>query len=63
MPKLGEYELDELSPMAMQRYINELLTNGNTKTKRGLSSSFVNGIISIIKSSLKTAVMIGNYGS
>ncbi len=58
-PKLGDDELDDLTPMVLQRYINELSTEGNTKTGKGLSSSFVNGVISIIKSSLKTAVTLG----
>lgn len=59
LPRLGGYELDELTPITLQRYINWLLTEGNTKTGKGLSSNSINSIISVIKSSLKTAVMVG----
>lgn len=59
LPRLGEFELDELSPLILQRCVNELLSCGNVKTGRGLSPNFINGIIGIIKSSLKAAVMMG----
>ena len=30
--KLGEYELDELTPLVLQRYVTELLRSENTRT-------------------------------
>lgn len=56
---LGEYELDDLTAIHIQRYVTELLQNGNKITKKGLSVNSVNGIITIIKSTLKLAFMLG----
>ena len=58
-PYLGDYAMDELSPIAIQRYVTEMLENGNTRTGKGLSYNSVNGIISIIQSSLQTAYRLG----
>lgn len=57
--KLGEYELDELTPLALQRYVTELLKGGNIVTGKGLSANSVNGIITVIQNSLKLAYMFG----
>lgn len=57
--KLGNYTLDELTPILLQKYIVELLLNGNLKTGRGLSSNSVNAIINVIQLSLKCAFSIG----
>ena len=35
--KLGEYELEELSPIVIQKYITELMQSGNLTTGKGLS--------------------------
>ena len=43
----------------LQRFIAELLANGNKKTKKGLSANFVNAVISVLQNSLKTAHLIG----
>lgn len=51
-PKLGEYDLDELSAQVLQRFTVQL-------TENGLAASTVNGIISVLKSSLRRAVMLG----
>ncbi len=48
IPKLGEYELSELTPLILQKHITELLKSGNLQTGQGLSANTVNGIISII---------------
>ena len=45
--KLGEYELDELTPLALQRYVTELLKGGNIVTGKGLSANSVNGIMRV----------------
>ncbi len=57
--KLGEYEMSELTPLILQKYITELLKNGNLRTGEGLSANSVNGIISIMQGSLKTAHLLG----
>ena len=43
--KLGEYELEELSPIVIQKYITELMQSGNLTTGKGLAANSVNGII------------------
>lgn len=53
--KLGEYELDELTPLVLQRYVTELLRSGNIITGKGLAANSVNGIITVIQNSLKLA--------
>ena len=57
--KLGEYELDELMPLVLQRYITELIESGNMKTGKGLAANSVNGIITVIQNSLKLAYALG----
>lgn len=59
IPSLGEYELQSLSPIILQKYISELLECGNLKTGYGLSSSSVNSIITVIQSSLNVAFNLG----
>ena len=57
--KLGGTELSELSLLALQSFITELLQGGNKKTGGGLAANSVNAVISVIQSSLKTAHMLG----
>ena len=57
--KIGSMELNDLSPLVLQRFITELLQSGNKKTGKGLSANSVNAIISVIQSSLKTAHLLG----
>lgn len=59
LPKFGEKELEELTPLVLQRYISELMECGNLKTGEGLSANTVNAIITVIQSALKTAYNIG----
>ena len=58
-PYVGDYDMDELSPITIQRYVTEISEKGNTRTGKGLSSNSVNGIISVIQSSLQTAYRLG----
>lgn len=51
VPRLGEYVMEDLDPNMVQKYVAELLAVYAVNT--------VNGIISIIKSSLKKAFKIG----
>lgn len=59
IPKLGEYSIDELSPLIVQRFVTELSQSGNIKTGKGLSPSTVNAIITVIQGSMATANMLG----
>ena len=59
LPKLGECELEELSPGVLQKYITELLQTGNLRTGKGLSANSVNAIINVIQNSLRTAFNLG----
>lgn len=55
---IGNFDLDNLSPKAIQNFITDLLNNGNLRNNQGLSVSIVNCVISIIRRSLKTAYML-----
>ena len=57
--KLGEEELDEITPLKLQQFVTELMQNGNLLTKQGLSANFVNGIINVLQNSLKLSYMLG----
>lgn len=59
VPYLGDYDMDELTPIVVQRYVADMLENGNSRTGKGLSSNSVNGIISVIQNSLQTAYRLG----
>ena len=59
IPTLGDYELTELSPIILQRFISDLLVNGNKRTGKGLSPNFVKSVISVLQNSLKTAHILG----
>lgn len=37
--KIGSMELNDLSPLVLQRFITELLQSGNKKTGKGLSAN------------------------
>jgi len=59
LPNLGEYELNDLTPIVVQRFITELTQNGNLKTGKGLSANSVNSIITVIQGSMSTAHLLG----
>jgi integrase len=59
IPILGDYEMEELTPIVLQRYIVELSQNGNTKTGKGLAPNSVNAIILVLRSSLTMAYLLG----
>ncbi len=62
IPSLGAYDVDELTPIIVQRYITQLMQNGNLKTGRGLSANSVNVIIAVIQNSLESAYTLGIAG-
>lgn len=57
--ELGKCEMGELTAPTIQAFVSGLITKGNVATKKGLASSTVNTIITVIQSSLKTAVLSG----
>lgn len=52
IPALGEIKIKELKSVLIQKYVVDLIN-------KGFSPNTVNGIINIIRNSLKTAVIIG----
>ncbi len=58
-PKLGEYELCDLTPLILQKFVTDLLQRGNLITGKGLSANTVNTAITVIQNSLKAAVAFG----
>ena len=58
-PKIGDMDINDLTPIVLQSFVTELLNNGNLKTGKALSANFVNMVISIIQNSLKTAHLVG----
>lgn len=61
-PRLGEYDLNEISPVILQCYVTELLRQGNAIAGTGLSANTVNGIITVIQNSLKLACSVTSIG-
>lgn len=59
IPLLGDYEMDDLTSLIIQKAITQLLQSGNVKTNQGLSANSVNTIISVIQNSLRTAHNLG----
>jgi len=59
LPNLGEYKLNDLTPIVVQRFITELTQNGNLRTGKGLSANSVNSIITVIQGSMSTANLLG----
>ena len=58
-PKIGERDINDLTPIVLQTFVTELLSSGNGKTGKGLSASTVNSIISLLQSSLRAAHLLG----
>ena len=56
---LGGYELNDITPLVLQRFTTDLLKKGNKRTGAGLSANSVNGIITVLQNSLKSACLIG----
>ena len=59
IPVLGSCEITALKPLEVQRFITQLLINGNLKNGKGLSVNSVNSIITVIQSSMSTAHTLG----
>ena len=59
LPYLGGVELNDITPIMLQRFTSDMLSHGNVKTGNGLSANFVNTVISVLQGSLKTAQVVG----
>ena len=59
-PDLGDYYLNDLKPDILQKFICTKLENGNLNTNGGLSHNSVLSILSLLKLSLKQAVVLGH---
>ena len=57
--ELGEYEIDGITPIIIQRFVTQLSRSGNLKTGKGLSPNSVNSIINVVQGSLETANRMG----
>ncbi len=57
--RLGDEELDGITPLKLQQLVTGLLNDGNLLTGGGLSANSVNGIITVIQGSLKSAYTLG----
>ena len=58
IPRLGSYELEELTPQLLQHQIVDMGKCGNKRTGRGLAPSTLNLIVAVIQDSLTTAYSI-----
>ena len=58
IPRLGSYELEELTPQLLQHQIVDMVKCGNKRTGRGLAPSTLNLIVAVIQDSLTTAYSI-----
>lgn len=59
LPKLGEYELNELSLSVLQSFVVDRETNGRGIHKTGLASGTMKIIVNVLQKSLDMAVEIG----
>lgn len=58
-PYVGKVDLLNLSSIELQHLVKELLISGNRITGKGLSSSAVNSVITVIQTSLNVAQRLG----
>lgn len=56
---LGEKELADINTADIQTFVTRLLTDGKNKNGRGIAASSVNTVITVIHSSLNTAITLG----
>ncbi len=58
-PYLGNYELDDFTPVVLQKFFLSFTYSGNLRTGKGLAANSVNSIITIVQTSLKLAFDLG----
>lgn len=59
LPKLGEKEVDEITALQVQEFLNEKYNSGSIRTNKRLSASTVNLIFSVLKRAMDDAVKFG----
>ncbi len=57
--EIGEKEIGDITTLDIQMHVTELLRSENKATKKGLAPSSVNTVITVLQSSLRTAVLLG----
>lgn len=62
VPKLGGYDLEDITSRILQKFVSDLTLRGNLKTGEGLSSNSVNSIINVLQGSIRTAFRLGVVG-
>jgi integrase len=55
LPSVGDFDMEKLTPVVLQKFVSQMLKFGNLKTGGALSANTVNGLISVVKYSLKCA--------
>ncbi len=60
VPHLGEYDLCNLTLPVLQQFVTDLL---NPREDKPLSPNTVNGVISVLRNSLKTAHLLGHVAT
>lgn len=56
---LGDLSVGEVTPLRLQRFVGDLLRRGNLVTGKGLSPNSVNGVITVLRGSLRAAQALG----
>ena len=59
IPKFGDTNLEDLTPLVLQQYISELTEHGNLRTGGGGSANTVNTIVTVIQAALQVAYRLG----
>lgn len=59
IPRIGESEMSEVTPLMLQQMVTELSAHGNLRTGGGLSANTVNAIVTVIQVALQVAYRLG----
>lgn len=59
IPRIGELEMSEVTPLMLQQMVTELSAHGNLRTGGGLSANTVNAIVTVIQAALQVAYRLG----
>lgn len=47
IPRLGGYDINDLTPLVLQKFVSELAENGNLRTGKGLSVGSIRSVVSV----------------
>ena len=59
IPRIGESEMSEVTPLTLQQMVTELSAHGNLRTGGGLSANTLNAIVTVIQAALQVAYRLG----